>query len=96
VGRGLLSRPPVVARPDRSLQAPHGESPCHSSKADRRSGSRGRPPESLKWELVRAQPRAGQPAYELRVNCGLEILRLQHFTGEEIRQLADLLAGHLP
>ena len=35
-------------------------------------------------------------APEVRVNCGLEILRLQFFTAEEVRHLASLLAAHGP
>ena len=38
----------------------------------------------------------GQTLYELRVNCGLEIMRLQFFTAEVIRHLASLLAEHGP
>jgi hypothetical protein len=38
----------------------------------------------------------GQTLYELRVQCGLEILRLQFFTTEEVRQLASLMAGPGP
>jgi hypothetical protein len=38
----------------------------------------------------------GQAVYELRVQCGLEIVRLQFFTAEEVRQLAALLAEHGP
>ena len=34
--------------------------------------------------------------YELRVQCGLEIMRLQFFTAEEVRQLASLLAEQGP
>jgi hypothetical protein len=52
-----------------------------------------RTPERLKWELVASERPDGQSLYELRVNCGLEIMRLQFFTTEEIRDLASLLAG---
>jgi hypothetical protein len=55
-----------------------------------------RTPERLKWELVASQALEGHTVYELRVNCGLEILRLQFFTREEIRHLASLLADHGP
>jgi hypothetical protein len=34
----------------------------------------------------------GQTLYGLRVQCGLEIMRLPFFTAEEVRQLASLLA----
>jgi hypothetical protein len=53
-----------------------------------------RTPDSLKWEVVPARAREGHTVYELRVNCGLEIMRLQFFTPEEIRELAALLAAH--
>jgi hypothetical protein len=50
-----------------------------------------RPAEKLKWELRASQSLDGQANYELRVHCGLEILRLQFFTGEEIKALQDAL-----
>jgi hypothetical protein len=53
-----------------------------------------RPPEALKWEVVTSDRPDGQTLYELRVHCGLEIMRLQFFTTEEVRHLASLLAGH--
>jgi hypothetical protein len=31
--------------------------------------------------------------YELRLNCGLGIIRLQFFTPDEIRQLQTVIAG---
>ena len=55
-----------------------------------------RTPEALKWEAVTSNRPEGQTVYEVRVPCGLEILRLQFFTAEEVRQLASLLAGHGP
>jgi hypothetical protein len=55
-----------------------------------------RTPEALKWELVPSQQRDGQTVYELRVQCGLEIMRLQFFTAEEVRHLAALLAAGGP
>jgi hypothetical protein len=55
-----------------------------------------RTPEALKWEIVISEQPDGQTAYELRVQCGLEIMRLQFFTAEEIQQLASLLAEHGP
>jgi hypothetical protein len=55
-----------------------------------------RTPEKLKWEVVPSQRPDGQTVYELRVQCGLEIMRLQFFTAEEVRQLASLLAAHGP
>jgi hypothetical protein len=50
-----------------------------------------RTPEKLKWELVVSE-RDGQNAYELRVSCGLEIVRVHFFSGEEIADLAAALA----
>jgi hypothetical protein len=38
----------------------------------------------------------GETVYELRVQCGLEIMRLHFFTAEEVRHLASLLAEHGP
>jgi hypothetical protein len=40
--------------------------------------------EQLKWEIVSSDRPDGQRVYELRVNCGLEIMRLQFFTGDEV------------
>jgi hypothetical protein len=50
--------------------------------------------EKLKWEVVPSTDLQGQTVYELRVQCGLEILRLQFLTAEDVRQLAALLAEH--
>jgi len=50
-----------------------------------------RPAEKLKWELNAARSLEGSTVYELRVNCGLEIMRLQFFTTEEIESLQSLL-----
>ncbi len=55
-----------------------------------------RNPERLKWEIVMSERPDGQTVYELRVQCGLEIVRLQFFTAEEVRQLASLLTEHGP
>ena len=55
-----------------------------------------RTPETLKWEVVPSDRPGGQRVYELRVQCGLEIVRLQFFTAEEVRHLAALLAAHGP
>ena len=38
----------------------------------------------------------GLTLYELRAECGLEIMWLEFFTAEEVRQLASLLAEHGP
>src|ERR1700730_13115874 len=51
-----------------------------------------RTPEQLQWEIVTSDRPEGQRLYELRVNCGLEIMRLQFFTRQEMQKLASLLA----
>jgi len=48
--------------------------------------------EKLKWDVVTSTDLQQQTVYELRVQCGLEILRVQFLTAEEVRQLASLLA----
>jgi hypothetical protein len=48
--------------------------------------------ERLKWEITPTQRPEGTE-YELRVNCGLEILRLQFLTSDEVRDLCNLLEG---
>lgn len=55
-----------------------------------------RTPEALKWEIATSDRPGGETVYELRVQCGLEIVRLQFFTAEEVQNLAALLAGHGP
>ena len=37
-----------------------------------------RTPNLLKWEVVPSEASNGHPLFELRVQCGLEILRLQY------------------
>jgi len=54
-----------------------------------------RTPSLLKWELVPAPAPDDRPAYELRLKCGLEILRLQFFTKEEIQDLHQILAENV-
>jgi hypothetical protein len=56
----------------------------------------GRTPNLLQWDVVPSQAPSGHPLFELRVNCGLEIMRLHFFTAEEVRHLASLLAEHGP
>jgi len=41
----------------------------------------------LKCEVVSSQAPEGHTVYEFRVKCGLEIMRLQFFTEEEVRAL---------
>ncbi|HEV3204153.1 MAG TPA: hypothetical protein VGY77_07215 [Gemmataceae bacterium] len=55
-----------------------------------------RTPEKLKWEIITSTNREGQTVYELRVNCGLEIMRLQFFSMEELQELDGVIAGQLP
>jgi hypothetical protein len=56
-----------------------------------------RAPEALQWEIATSDRPGGETVYELRVQCGLEIVRLQFFTAEEaVRHLASLLAEHGP
>jgi hypothetical protein len=55
-----------------------------------------RAPEALKWEVVPSDGPGGQTLYELRVRCGLEIMRLHFFSAEEVRHLASPLAEHGP
>ena len=52
-----------------------------------------RPAEELKWEVIPSHPAKGRAEFELRINCGLEIMRLQFFTAEEIRDLQSALAA---
>jgi hypothetical protein len=52
-----------------------------------------RKPERLKWEVIPSQSPEGHTVYELRVNCGLEIMRLQFFTAAELEALQVLLAA---
>lgn len=52
-----------------------------------------RTPDPLKWEIVPFQDPKGQTVYELRVNCGLEIMRLQFFTEEEMGELQSVVGN---
>ena len=54
-----------------------------------------RTPDPLKWEVIPSQAREGHTVYELRVNCGLGIMRLQFFTGEEMKELQQQIAEGL-
>jgi hypothetical protein len=55
-----------------------------------------RAPGALKWEIATSDSPSGQTLYELRVQCGLEVMRLQFFAAEEVRQVATPLAEHGP
>ena len=52
-----------------------------------------RRPEKLKWEIVRSESADGRTVYELRVNCGLEIMRLHFFSSAEMQELEAVLAA---
>ena len=56
--------------------------------------------DTLKWEVIPSQDQSGHAVYEVRVNCGLGIMRLQFFTEDEIKQLqsliGDALGGRVP
>ena len=54
-----------------------------------------RTPDTLKWELVPRQAPEGHTVYELRVSCGLEIMRLHHFTEDEMRELQHQIRDRL-
>ena len=46
----------------------------------------------LKWVITPHQdPSDDHTVYELRVNCGLEIMKLQFFTEDEIKELQTLI-----
>jgi hypothetical protein len=55
-----------------------------------------RTPEKLKWEVITSDRPDGQTVYELRVQRGLESVRLQLFIVEKVGQLASLLAEQGP
>jgi hypothetical protein len=50
-----------------------------------------RTPDPLKWEILPYQDPNGHTIYEVRVNCGLEIMRLQFFAEEELAELQSLI-----
>lgn len=54
-----------------------------------------RTPDPLKWDIIDSQDPQGETVYELRVNCGLGIMRLQFFTAEEIEELRMLIGENL-
>jgi hypothetical protein len=54
-----------------------------------------RTPDPLKWEVIPSQAPEGHTVYELRVNCGLGIMRLQFFTGDEMKELQQQIAEGL-
>ena len=54
-----------------------------------------RTPDKVRWELVSVGNGDQEPKYELRLQCGLEIMRMQFFRAEEISDLAAALANGL-
>jgi hypothetical protein len=50
-----------------------------------------RTPDPLKWEINSSHDLEGQTVYELKLNCGLEIIRLQFFTEEEMGELQSVI-----
>jgi len=53
-----------------------------------------RTPDKIRWDLVTNVP-GHETRYELRVQSGLEIMRWQFFTREEIADLCSILAARL-
>ncbi len=45
----------------------------------------------LRWEVVPSQAPDGHPPFELRVQCGLEIMRIQFLTDDEIKELRAVI-----
>lgn len=54
-----------------------------------------RTPDKVRWELIFSTDGEQDPKYELRVQCGLEIMRMQFFRTEELSDLAAALANGL-
>ena len=54
-----------------------------------------RSPHPLKWVLTSHEDPNGDTIYELRVNCGLEIIRLQFLTEDEIRELQSVIGEEI-
>jgi hypothetical protein len=52
-----------------------------------------RPAEQLRWEVIPTRPTEEHAAFELRVHCGFEMMRLQFFTDEDIAELQSVLAS---
>jgi hypothetical protein len=59
-----------------------------------------KPADTLKWELIREPAGDGASGYALKIQCGLEILRLQSFSRDELAdfcaELTRLLAQDEP
>ena len=54
-----------------------------------------RTPDKIRWELVSANVPDRKTRYELRVQSGLEIMRWQFFTREEVADLYTALGAGL-
>jgi hypothetical protein len=54
-----------------------------------------RTPDPLKWEILDSHDPNGHTVYELKLNCGLGIIRLQFFTEAEIKDLQSVISTHL-
>jgi hypothetical protein len=50
-----------------------------------------RTPDPFHCEVVSSQDPKGHTVYELRVTCGLEIMRLQFFNADELQEIAEAL-----
>lgn len=49
----------------------------------------------LKWEVAVVHDPQGHSVYELRVNCSLEIVRLEFVTEDELKALESLIGETL-
>ena len=47
----------------------------------------------LKCEVVPVRSPEGHTVYELRVSCGMEVMRLHFLTREEVREIARLFGS---
>ena len=52
-----------------------------------------RPSEQLQWEIIPTRSVEEHADFELRVRCGLELVRMQFFTQEEIEELRSMLVA---
>ena len=55
-----------------------------------------RTPDPLRCQIVPKPGTDGKTVYELRVMCGLEIMRLQFLTAEELKALEEVVADAEP
>jgi hypothetical protein len=54
-----------------------------------------RTPDNMKWNMRRLASADGEARYELRLQCGLQILRMHFFDAKEMWQLVDTIAAGL-